>query len=394
MLRRMAVVCAVVIVAGCGKSSKSQGSGSAAVQTVLKGCDPEKPLTEDRAKAWFRSTGHNKAEGITIDDKDLDFGEEGQRIYELGAHPCCDIPHLTIAYFYRCKVYSDAHLALHDLVLDRGWATADPAKRVEIAKSVDSLLGDSLAAPPKTWSSYKPFTPETVEAQPDGSVKLRHWVHDANCGGQGCDPMFVLIETTLGVDAFTSSRKIEEYREHPNGYGDPAVLAACDPTKPPTKDYAHAVFLDANITNFPWDSHELVDLGHDMWMLRPPGHSVSQYLWRCKHASDVSALVADVMKAEGWDTADGAKRVQIATMIDGWSHHVLDKQPAKWDAKHPFAPPTATALPEGGVKLTRWYMNYFDDQSAAPTYHHEELTYTPLGQAGLVTSLDEFSPQP
>src|ERR1041385_7805957 len=99
MIRRMVVV--ALVLAGCGnsKSSGSHGTGSGgssgspvtgATQT-LKECDPTKPLTEAQAKAWFKSTGQTKVSDITIKDDDLDFHEEGQGIYELGAHPCCDI---------------------------------------------------------------------------------------------------------------------------------------------------------------------------------------------------------------------------------------------------------------------------------------------------------------
>ncbi|MBV8762539.1 MAG: hypothetical protein JO257_34965 [Deltaproteobacteria bacterium] len=350
-------------------------------------------MTKDQARAWFRSTD-GKVGSFSIEDHDLDFRDEGEGIYELGADPCCDIGHLTIAYFYACKVYSTERLAVHDLLMTRGWASATPATRVELAKVVDRVTGDPLATAPKDWNPYKPFTAPTAEAQPDGTVKLRRWVHRPNCGGQGCAPTFAFEETLCGSNGLGSSKTTDEYSEEPKGYPDPTVLASCDPTKPPSKDYAHAVYLAAHISNFPWEDEELEDLGHDMWLLRPPRKSPAQYLWHCKHAYEADELLPAVEAAEGWDKADAQKRAQLALMFDGWRHHVVTAQPATWDATHAFAPPTTTPLPDGGIRLARWYANFSDDSSALPRYYREEQEFQADGKLGARKVLDQFQPAP
>jgi hypothetical protein len=378
MVRRVVVL--TVMIAACGKASNTS--------QTLADCDPAKPLTEARALAWFRASGNQKHGGVTMTAEDVHLHEVGQGIYELGGAPCCDIPYIGVAEFFRCKVYIDDFTEpIRELLRSRGWATADAAKRVELAKQIDPLLGDSLATPPKTWDPHKSFTPPAGEAQPDCSVKLKRWVHEMNCGGQGCAPTFELREITFARDTSYTSSTLEEYNEHEHGYPDPVALASCDPAKPPTKAYADALYVEQGGDQAKLDKVVSRELGHDTWAIDDPRFASTHsflFVRHCKHAYDINELIPDILLDAGWAKADGPARQKIVQDVDAMMHTTVATQPADWDSKHAFTPPALTSNPDGSVTYHRWSQKRPEESNIRGDdwkYSLDDLEYDPKNRS-------------
>lgn len=241
-----------------------------------------------------------------------------------------------------------------------------------------------LTEQPEAWNPYKPFQLPAVEALPDGGVKLTRWVRISDGGGMG-GPMvsYALQEDTIAPTGSHASKELERYATSHVGYADPKVLASCDPTKPPTKEWIYAELVDTGRANRALlDRFTIENVYEDVWVARDSSYPMLAalgYFRRCKVFKDRVAVVPSILEGRGWAKADPAKRIALATEIDAFAYRPLATPDADWPEAHPFVVPTSQANADGSVLLSRWTLGGLDNDVPANLYARIDTVYSATG---------------
>jgi hypothetical protein len=151
------------------------------------------------------------------------------------------------------------------------------------------------------------------------------------------------------------------------------VLASCDPTKPPTRDWIYAELVDARRAYRGLSDRMIIEnVYEDVWVASERTYGGAprtlQYFRRCKVFQDGVAVVPSILEARGWTTADPAKRIALATEIDAFVYCPLATPDADWPEAHPFVVPASQANADGSVVLSRWTLGGLDNDVPANLY--------------------------
>ena len=399
-------VLVVVVVVGCSKGEKAresgaQGSGELlppvkpavdmgaheeviAAGTPIPGCSSNDAVTREQLAAVYRKWP--KRSWIASDDEPeaVSLHAFAVGVVELQSQPGPDALMERLAYAWHCKLYPNKRSLEQELAADRGWLTADAGKRIEIAKALDPFFVDVLAMAPQNWNPYKPFRSPTAEATGDGGVKLTRWVRITEGGGFGGPRhSYALQEDTIAPTAWHTTKELERYRASNIGYSDPKVLASCDATKPPTKEWIYAQLLDTQrATRGLKDSLIVEHVYEDVWVARDPsfgGQYTRAYFRHCKMFNDRVAVAPAILHDRGWASADAARRVELAEETDTFVYRALLVPDGDWPSRHPFVRPTSRANPDGSVTLSRWVLGRGGNDVPENLYEHIDTVYSAAG---------------
>lgn len=375
----------LLVLVGCSKGEMPQGS--AINGTPIPGCWLDSEPTREQLGAVYNRWPQDIAGGggAPYDDvRAMSLSKLERGVIELQSHPCCDFPLLHLGYAWHCNMFRTREDVAMAIVNADGWQTADRKKRIEIATSVSPILADVLTEQPETWNPYKPFRLPAVEALPEGGVKLTRWVRISDGGGMRA-PMvsYALQEDTIAPTGSHARKELERYPTSYVGYADPKVLASCDPTKPPTKEWIYAELVDARRANRGLSDRLIIEnVYEDVWVARDSSYPMLAalgYFRRCKVFEDRVAVVPSILEARGWAKADPAKRIALATEIDAFVYRPLATPDADWPEAHPFVVPTSQANADGSVLLSRWTLGGLDNDVPANLYARIDTVYSATG---------------
>lgn len=305
-------------------------------------------------------------------------------VIELQSQPCCDFGLGHLGYAWHCNMFRTREDVAMAIVNADGWQTADRKKRIEIATSVSPILANDLTEQPDDWNPYKPFRLRAVEELPDGGVKVTRWVLISDGGGfSGPMYSYALQEDTISPTGTHAKKELERYPTSHIGYADPKVLASCDPTRPPTKEWIYAELVDARRANRGLSDRLIIEnVYEDVWVARDSSYPMLAalgYFRRCKVFEDRVAVVPSILEARGWTTADPAKRIALATEIDAFVYRPLATPDADWPEAHPFVAPTSQANADGSVLLSRWTLGGLDNDVPTNLYARIDTVYSATG---------------
>lgn len=396
-------VLVVVVVVGCSKGEKAPGSASVETRsedarmspvlvptppvaegTPIPGCSSDAGLTREQLAPVYHAWKKDPYGSLYDDVQAMSLVTLTGGVIELQSHPCCDIPLGHIGYAWHCKLYPNKRSLEQELATDRGWLTAEVAKRIEIATALDPFFADVVATKPPNWNPYKLFASPIAEATRDGGVKLTRWVRITEGGGFGGPRhSYALQEDTIAPTAWHTTKELERYRATNNGYADPKVLTSCNPAKPPTKEWIHAMVVDTQpYHRVSFRSLLIEHVYEDVWLAMDASSAPTRslaYFRRCKMFNDRVAVAPAILQDRGWATANAAKRVELAEETDTFVYRALLVPDADWPSKHPFVRPTSRANPDGSVTLSRWVLGRGDNDVSENTYAHIDTVYSAAG---------------
>jgi hypothetical protein len=376
----------LLVLVGCRKGEMPRGS--AINGTPIPGCWLDSEPTREQLGAVYNRWPQDIAGGGRDpygDVRAMSLSELDRGVIELQSRPCCDFPLRHLGYAWHCNMFRRREDVAMAIVNADGWQTADRKKRIEIATSVSPILANDLTEQPEDWNPYKPFRLRAVEALPDGGVKVTRWVLISDGGGSG-GPMYsyALQEDTISPTATHASKELERYTTSHIGYADPKVLASCDPTRPPTKEWIYAELVDARRAYRGLADKLIIEhVYEDVWVASESVYEGAprtlQYFRRCKVFEDRVAVVPSILETRGWTTADPAKRIALATEIDAFVYRPLATPDADWPEAHPFVAPTSQANADGSVLLSRWTLGGLDNDVPTNLYARIDTVYSATG---------------
>lgn len=204
----------VLLLAACGKTDDGTKRGG----PPPPACDVAK-MTQSWAYDQYAKTRDAATFSRTVQT----YRELGEGVYVFSATDK-DGASQQLGLYWRCTRYEDPDVLLHDVLLARGWASASPAQRVELALAADKLLGGGFDTPPENWDPHKAFSAPTAAPAADGGVKLRYWT-EVQAGGGGVTAAiwnYELHEQPIDTDATVHApSKIDGYQINTRGYPDP-----------------------------------------------------------------------------------------------------------------------------------------------------------------------------
>lgn len=374
----------LLVLVGCGKGEMPPGS--AIHGTPIPGCRLDSEPTREQLAAVYALWPQDIVGGEPYGDVDaMSLATLDRGVIDLQSRPCCDFPLRHLGYAWQCNMFRTREDVAMAIVNADGWQAADREKRNAIATSVSPILADVLAEQPEAWNPYKPFRRPVIEALPDGGVKLTRWVRISDGGGMNAPVIsYALREDTIAPTGTHASKELERYTASHVGYADPEVLASCDSTKPPAKEWIYAELLEARRATRGLSDRLIIEhVYEDVWVARERIYEGAprtlQYFRRCKVFADRVAVVPPILEARGWATADLAKRVALATEIDAFVYRPLATPDADWPEAHPFVAPTSQANADGSVLLSRWTLGGLDNDVPANLYARIDTVYSATG---------------